>query len=60
MKIRKQFFEKVIKLVDVGAANLWGNFKDGVLNACDEVCGKKSRRSNGDTWWWNEEVKEEV
>ena len=41
LKIRKQFEEKEIKLVDVGVANLWGNFKDGVLKACDEVCGKK-------------------
>ena len=24
--------------------------------ACNEVCGKK--RSKGDTWWWNEEMKE--
>ena len=25
---------------------------------CDEVCGKKRwRRSKGDTWWWNEEMK---
>ena len=29
--------------------------------ACDEVYGKKRwRRSKGDTWWWNEEVKEAV
>ena len=36
--------EKVIELVDVGAPNLWGHFMDGVLEACDEVCGKKSGR----------------
>ena len=30
VKIRKQFEEKVIKLVDVGAPNLWGHFNDGV------------------------------
>ena len=30
-----------------------------MLQACDEVCGKKKGRKNhGDTWWWNEEVKE--
>ena len=47
-----RFEEKVTKLVDVGVPNLWGHFKDGVLVACDEVCGKKSgRRSKGDTWW---------
>ena len=34
---------------------------DGVLKTCDEVCGKKmGMRSKGDTWWWNEEVKEAV
>ena len=38
-----------------------GQFKDGVLRACYEVCGKKrGRRSKGDTWWWNEEVKKAV
>ena len=32
----------------------------GILRACDEVCGKKrGRRSKGDTYWWNEVVKEE-
>ena len=34
------FQENLTKLVDVGAPNLWGHFKDGVLKACDEVCGK--------------------
>ena len=48
-------------MVDVGALNLWGQFKDGILKACDEVCGtKRGRRGKGDTWWWNEEVKEAV
>ena len=61
VKIRKRFAEKVTKLVDVGAPNLCGHFKDGVLEACDEVCGKKrGRRSKGDTWSWNEEVNEAV
>ena len=32
-----------------------------VIKGCDEVCGKKRGvRSNGDTWWWNEDVKETV
>ena len=54
VKIRKQFEDKVIKLVDVGAPNLWEHFMDGVLRACDEVCGKKGgRRSKGYTWLWN-------
>ena len=37
---------------------MWGHFKDGVLKAYDEVCGKRGRKSKRDTWWWNEEVKE--
>ena len=41
MKIRKRFKENVVKLVDFGAQTLWGHIKDGVLSACDEVCGKK-------------------
>ena len=53
VKIRKCFEEKVTKLVDIGAPNLCGHFKDGVLKACDEVCGKKRwRRSKVDAWWW--------
>ena len=60
VKIRKRFEEKVIKLVDVAVPNLWGHFKDGVLKACDEVCGKKRGRRSGDTWWWNKEVKEAI
>ena len=40
VKIRKRFEEKVTKLVD-GVPNLWGHFNDGVLEACDDVCGKK-------------------
>ena len=47
--------KKVIDLVDI---DLQGCFKDGDLSGCDEVCGKRDRRSYGDTWWWNEEVKE--
>ena len=51
-------FEKTVKeLVSTDAPDLWKTFKDGVLKACDEVCGKKkSRRHRGDMWWWNEEV----
>ena len=41
VKIWKRFEEKVTELVDVGMPNLWGHFHDGVLKACDEVCGKK-------------------
>ena len=57
VKIRKRFEEKVIKSVGIGTPILWGHFKDGVSEACDEVCGmKRGRRSKRDLWWWNEEV----
>ena len=57
--IRVRFYGKIIKLVNFAVPSLWGHFRDGVLEACDEVCGKKGeRRSKGDTWWCNEEVKE--
>ena len=44
VKMRKQIEEKVTEIVDVGAPNLWGHLKDGVLEGCDEVCGKKRGR----------------
>ena len=34
-----------------------GHFKDGVLEACDEGCGKRGGRSKGDTLWQKKEVK---
>ena len=47
------------ELVSTDAPDLWKTFKDGLLKACDEVCGrKKFRRDRGDMWWWNEEVKD--
>ena len=46
VNIRKRFEEKVIELVDIAVTNLWGHCKDGVLGACDEVCGKKMGRKN--------------
>ena len=57
VKIVKQYEEKAIELADGGSPNLWRNFEDWDLKACDEVCGKKrGRRSKGGNWWWNEEV----
>ena len=57
--MKTKFQERVKKLVDVDTHNLWNTFKNSTLQACDEVCGKKKcRRNHGDTWWWNEEVKE--
>ena len=58
---KTKFQERVRELVDVDAPNLWNTFKYSMLQACDEVHRKKKGRKNhGDTWWWNEEVKEAI
>ena len=58
---KTKFQERVRELVDVDAPNLWNTFKYSTLQACDEVHRKKKGRKNhGDTWWWNEEVKEAI
>ena len=46
---RVRFAKKVKELVSTDAPDLWKIFRDGVLKACDELCGKKkSRRDQGD------------
>ena len=41
--------------------DLWKSYKNGVLKACDGLCGKtKGRRDQGNTWWQNEQVKEAI
>ena len=58
---RARFEEIVRELVSVDAPDLWKCFKEGVLKACNEVCGKKKeRRDQGNTWWWNEDMKEAI
>ena len=58
---RVRFEKRVKELVSTDAPDLWKTFGDGVLKACDELCGKKkSRRDQGDMWWWNEEVKDTI
>ena len=53
---RARFEGRVGELVSADAPDLWKCFKEWVLKACDEVCGKKKgRRDQGDTWWWNED-----
>ena len=40
------------QISDVAVPNLWVRFKDGVLEACDVMCGKKwGRRIKRDTWF---------
>ena len=58
---RARFEGRVGELVSTDAPDLWKCFKEGVLKACDEVCGKKNgRRDQGDTWWWNEDMKKAI
>ena len=41
--------------------DLWGSPKEGVLKACDEVCGyKENRKCNVNMRWWNSGVKDEI
>ena len=39
-EIKEKFEEKVVELVDTDSMDLWGSSKNGVLQACDELCGK--------------------
>ena len=58
---RVRFQKRVTELISTDVPDLWENFKNGVLKACDEVCGKrKFRRDRGDMWWKNEEVKDTI
>ena len=58
---RARFEGRVGELVNADAPDLRKCFKEGVLKACDEVCGKKKgKRDQGDTWLWNEDVKEAI
>ena len=50
--VKTKFQERVREVVDVEAPNLRNTFKNVMLKAWDEVCGKiKGRRNHGDTWW---------
>ena len=58
---RARFEERVGELVSEDAPDLWKCFREGMLKAFDEVWGKtKGRRDQGDTWWWNKDVKEVI
>ena len=59
--IKEEFEQRVVKLVDTEAVDLWEFYKNSVLKACDELCGKtKRRRDQENTWWWNEQVKKAI
>ena len=39
-RTRMRFGKKAKELVSTDAPDLWTTFKDSVLKACDELCGK--------------------
>ena len=41
---KEKFEEKVVELVDTDSMDLWGSYKNEVLQACEELCGKTKRR----------------
>jgi len=45
-EVQENFEKRVGELVDVKKTNLWESFRDGVLKACNEICGKKKVRKN--------------
>ena len=45
--MKTRFQERVRELVDVDVPNLWNTFKNSMLQACDEVCGKKVEKTMG-------------
>ena len=43
-KTREKFKDKVKELVNTEAKDLWSSLKDGILEACEELCGRKKQR----------------
>ena len=56
--IRERLEGRVGEMVSADAPDLWKCFNQGVLKACEEVCGKKKRRRDQGDMWWKEDVKE--
>ena len=38
--IKEEFKQRVVELVDTEAVDLWEFYKNSVIKACDELCGK--------------------
>ena len=48
--MKTRFQERPKQLVDVDTPNLWNTFKDRILSAGNEACGKKkAKRNHGDS-----------
>ena len=60
-EIKEESEQRIVELVDTEAVDLWESYKNGVLKACNELYGKtKKRKDQGNTWGWNEQVKEAI
>ena len=44
--MKPRFQKRVKELINVDATNVWNTFKNGILQAFDEVCRKKKGRKN--------------
>ena len=43
-RTKVRYEKRVKELVSTDAPELWKTFKDEILKACDEMCGKKKSR----------------
>ena len=48
-EIKEMFKERVVELVENDSMDLWRSYWKGVLQACDELCGKTKGREIGET-----------
>ena len=59
-EIEEKFEERVVELVDSDSVHLWGSYKNGVLQACEELCGKTKGREDRASKGCNRSKKESV
>ena len=45
-EIKEQFEKRIVELVDTDSIDLWGSYKIGVEQACEELCGKTKGRGD--------------
>ena len=38
-EIKEEFRQRVVESVDTEAVDVWESYKNGILKACDELCG---------------------
>ena len=48
-EMKKKFEERVVELVDTDSMDLWGSYKKGVIQACDELSGRRKGGKIGET-----------